>query len=109
MKNFDFRVIQSNNSGKSGKFKIESENLYEIPAAANIIYLRNGTAAFGISTTMLSKQTFHSKKGMFVKIPTTLPAVGKPGYISFENKKTKSGYEYNWKWRHPATKRIINL
>ncbi len=108
MKNFSFKAIQSNGSDKNGKFKIENENLYEIPITANVIYLRNGIAAFGISTT-ISKQTFRSKKGMFVKIPATLPAVGKPGYISFEYKKTKSGHEYEWRWRHPATKRIINL
>lgn len=108
MNNFDFKVFTSNGSGKDGKFKIENKNLYKIPATANVIYLRNGTAAFGISTA-LKRLEFRSKKGMFVKIPLTLPAVGKPGYVSFEYEKTNDGHKYEWKWHHPATKRIINI
>ncbi|MEK7658143.1 MAG: hypothetical protein AAB366_03090 [Patescibacteria group bacterium] len=111
MKNFNFAVIKSNNSGKSGKFNIKSEELYEIPAMANVIYLRNGYGAFGSAVLALApnKQIYRSKRGVFVKIPLTLPAVGKPGYVSLISEKTKDGYKYEWRWHHPATKRIINL
>lgn len=105
----NFKVIISNGSNKkNGKFKIENKNLYEIPLTANVIYLRNGVAAFGVSIT-LEQLTFRSKRGTFVKIPSTLPAVGKPGYVSFEHQKVQGNHEYKWQWHHPTTKRIINF